>query len=115
MFNAAGNFTQTVILRLPLQGLKQHASFQYNYLAETDCFTYTPVMGATTTMYWGAHLSNSMLRIYSWAENSTNYSYYDSSVPAYTYISRNAKCPGQDKKNWCARLATGNNIEWYKN
>ncbi len=103
MFNAAGDFTRPAILRMPLQGLKQHGSFNYDYMAGEGHSTYTPVMGATNTMYWGTHVSNSMLTIYAWPENSTNVTHYDRSVPAYTYLTKNGKCPGPDKKNWCGR------------
>jgi hypothetical protein len=104
MFNQFDFFTRTVLLRISLDQLKAHGALNYNYIGDSTHGTFTPVQGATTTMYWGTHNSVSSLRIYEWGENSSIYSWYDRAIPAWTDTPRGgAHCAGPDGYNWCAR------------
>ena len=46
MFNASDTWTRTVLLRFPLDALRNCAGFSYNYVASTSWFTFVPVQGA---------------------------------------------------------------------
>ncbi len=104
MFNSNDFFTRTVLLRLSLDDLKAGGAVSYNYIHDSEHFTFAPVQGATTTMYWGTHHSNSVFRIFSWNENSTSFNWYDKTISAWDDTYRgSASCPGPDGYNWCYR------------
>ena len=99
-------FARTVLLRISLDDLKAHGALTDNYFDDSTHGTFTPVQGATSTIYWGTHHTNSIFRIFSWDENSTTSNYYDRTVPTWSYSDGTiniARCPGPDKNNWCAR------------
>jgi hypothetical protein len=105
IFNASDSWTRTVMLRMPLDEMSKGTGFSYNYYSVTDRFTFTPVQGATTTMYWATHNSTSSMRIYRWDESSAGVSYNDVTVPAWTSTSRgSAVCTTKDGYNPCARF-----------
>ena len=55
MFNAASNWTRTVVLRWPLDSLTACAGFNYSYWSTTSWFTVVPVQGADHVMYWASN------------------------------------------------------------
>jgi hypothetical protein len=103
MFNAAGSWTGTAMLKIPLSGLASGGSFTYYYYKTTSRFNFTPVDGATTTMYWASHNSTSSLRIYTWTDASTSVSYVDKSHTAYSATTRGTAICGPVGSNWCGR------------
>lgn len=113
VFQADGNFLRTVISRWSLDDLgKASTNVSFNYYDDESVFTFTPVQGATDTMYWAAHLSNSRMRIYEWpdilSDNNNSIASFDRDIPAWTTDSRGAiSCNnGPDGKDWCGRSDT---------
>jgi hypothetical protein len=76
-----------------------------------DCpFTFTPVVGAGTTMYWAAQngtattTSTTSLRVFSWAESSgLAVTSFDVSHSRYIPEQRDGRCPSPDGYNMCGR------------
>jgi len=58
-----------VIARIPLSELAQGGEIHPQFYTDAN-FTFRPTQGAHGTMYWGAHISNTQIRIYRWAESS---------------------------------------------
>jgi F5/8 type C domain len=113
VFKPDGSFLRTVISRWSLDDLGNAATnVSFNYYDDETVFTFTPVQGATDTMYWAAHLSNSRMRIYEWPEilssNNASVRAFDRDIPAWTTDSRGAmSCNnGPDGKDWCGRADT---------
>jgi hypothetical protein len=81
-----GNFTGSVMIRLSLEDLEKAAPVNSSYYASgpDSSDTYTAVQGATDTMYWATHLTDSAMRIFKWPENSTDWrgiTSYDRIIP----------------------------------
>lgn len=98
----------SMMLRLPAAAMSTCSTVNYNYLKRTDTFTFKPAHGSTSTMYWGSNwvgTLGSSFRVFKWAESSTSYSWRDSTVPGYVFMSRNSGqyCGSADGvvKNWC--------------
>jgi hypothetical protein len=109
MFNQAGSWTRTVMLRFPLDALAAAAGFSYNYYAQSDWFTFVPVSGAEHTMYFASNWPstvpmNSRLGIWRWDEDATGLSYWTRDVTAWTGTGRgDMHCAGYGGTNWLAR------------
>jgi len=105
MFNAAGSFMRTVMLRFPLDALAAGAGFSYNYYVNSDWFTFVPVSGASHVMYfasnWDASAPYDSLAIWRWFEDSTGLTVWVKSVPAWTASGRGDIVCGSP--NWMAR------------
>lgn len=113
IFQPDGSFLRTVISRWSLDDLGHAATdISFNYYDDGSVFTFTPVQGATDTMYWASHLSNSRMRIYEWPEilsnNNAGVRSFDRDIPAWTSDSKSAiSCNnGPDGKDWCGRADT---------
>jgi hypothetical protein len=109
----------TVIWRIPLstvlsavQGNCTGLTYDYIIVNASDPnsgrFTFTPVQGATSTMYWMSHNSTSSVRIYGWAESCMDQNCPTATdVSVTTWFNGPYSCPGPDALNWCAN-ADGN-------
>jgi len=87
----------------------------YDYYADKtlpgNSHTFTPVQGAKDTMYWGIHLSTSVMRLYEWSDSlpSQSIKSFDRDVPAWTLLKRSSgHCPvpgGEEggAGDWCVR------------
>ena len=98
----------SAILRLPKKAMSSCSAFGYSYVTRTDNFTFKLVPGSTTTLYWGSNwgqTNGSSFRIFSWAESSNTYNWYDRTVASYSFFTRNSgqNCGSTDGvvKNWC--------------
>jgi len=98
----------SLIARFPLDPLTTCSSFNFNWVQRTDSFTFKPVQGAVDVMYWGSNwgqTNGSSFRIYSWAENSGQYFFYDRTIPTFTFMVRNngQNCASANGvvTNWC--------------
>jgi hypothetical protein len=105
MFNAAGNWTRTVMLRWPLNEIAAGAGFNYLYYQSTSYFTFVPVSGAQHTMYfasnWGPTPYNTNFGVWRWHEDSGSLTFWNKTVPAWTPTGRgNMHC---GTPNWAAR------------
>jgi len=104
-----GEFIRSIVVRLSLDDLANGVAPSFSYYNDPldnkeDLFTFTPVQGATDTMYWAVHLSNSRMRIYQWSESTLSVKSYDRDVPAWSRMDRGfGNCPGPDDVNWCGR------------
>ncbi len=104
----SGGGSETEILRMPIDSLAHCASWSGAYVKVSDRFTFKPVPGSTDVMYWGTNWggnNGSDFRLYSWAENSGTYYWYDRTIDSYTFMYRNGgqNCASQDGvvTNWC--------------
>lgn len=93
----SGSTSTAVIARFPLDELSQGQGFTYNYLV-TGRPGLRCTHGATSTMYFGAHNSNTSIRIYRWPESSGTVSWDDVSHSAYNTGTMTA--PGPDGLDW---------------
>ena len=107
IFPAAGG-AGSAILRLPIDALITCGAFGYNYTVHTDSFTFKPVQGAQDVMYWGSNwgqVDGQSFRVYSWAENSGTYFWFDRTIDPFTFMYRNSgqNCGSTDGvvTNWC--------------
>jgi len=90
------------------------ANFQYYF--ETQEFNFTPVQGATGTMYWAVHHSNAQMKLYKWPESSSTISSALVDVPAWTFGFKGAMiCTSPDHLNWCARSDSRITGGWVSN
>lgn len=112
IFNAAGSWQRTIMLRWPLNEISVGAGFNYNYVTDSTYFTFVPVSGAQHTMYFASNWGNppyNNLRIWRWYEDSTNLSAWTVTVPAWTPTGRGYMHCGTP--NWLdrgdQRLLTG--------
>jgi hypothetical protein len=111
-------FKGTLISRADLNRLSAGATTSFRFFADTSglLHVFTPVQGATSTMYWATHLSNNEMRIYRWAESSLLVNSFDRHVPAWTDLVDGdvMSCPGPDHNNWCARSDSRITSGWVK-
>jgi hypothetical protein len=104
MFKQDGTFARTVISSWNLAQLSAGSTAQFQYYFETQEFNFTPVQGATSTMYWAVHHSNTQMKLYKWPETSSTINSALVNVPAWTFGFRGTMvCTSPDNLNWCAR------------
>jgi hypothetical protein len=121
MFGPGGHFVRSILLRVSLDDLARGVAPSFSYYNDPrdtagNLFTFTPVQGATNTMYWAVHLSNDAMRIYQWNEASNIVKTFDRSVPPWAFLLRgDGDCPGPDKINWCARAMSKITGGWIQN
>jgi hypothetical protein len=103
VFNAAGSFVRTVVMRFSLDVLAATGSLGYNFFNTPGVASVTFTNGSTATMYFAGHLSTSSLRIFSWPESSGSISWND--VGHTSFPSGSFSCPrtGVANSNWCGR------------
>jgi hypothetical protein len=123
MFSSADAWTRTVMLKLNMDNLAACAGVGYGWYQSQASdgaaarFNFTPVQGATTTMYFGTHNDTSSFRIYKWPESASSPSFVDRSIPAWTSTFKgSATCTTTDGFNPCARtdhrVLSGFRAEW---
>ena len=106
VFDSGGLWARSSIIRMSLDSLASCGSIGISYATDAAYFTFKPVQGATTTMYWGSDgggTPGSSFRLYSWVDGAGSYSWYDRAVPAFIYYSRDGgqDCGGGPVANWC--------------
>ncbi len=107
----------TLIIRISLDDLKRRIEPEFDYYQDSSgAKSFAPVQGATDTMYWAAHLSNNLTRIYEWDESLpwTSVIYYDRHIPAWSVIrDGNGQCPTgtNNSSNWCKRANSFLNMQ----
>lgn len=106
MFNSGGSWTQTVMLKLPLDALRTCSGFGYSYFATNAWFTFVPVQGANHLMYFASNYPTvspyNRLGIWKWDE-SAGLTFYDRTIAAWAYTNRNQAVCGSSVGNWLAR------------
>ncbi len=103
VFTISGNsWTNTVIMRLPLDTLSAHTALTLDYYVTSDHFNFTATQGATTRIYWGSQsLTSWQIRLYQWDEGSPTVSWTDVTISSYPLST--PSCPGPDGRDWCGR------------
>ncbi len=103
-FTSTSVWVRTVMIKIPLAGLAAGGGFGYSYFTTTTNFSFGPVQGATSTMYWASHQSTSQIRVYSWPE-SGDISSITSTLVSHSAYPQNYPyaCPGPDARSWCGR------------
>jgi uncharacterized repeat protein (TIGR01451 family) len=101
-FNMSDRFTRSVILRLPLDKLAAYQPFTPDYFDTTDDFSLRPTQGAKDTMYFGNHVNERTMRVWTWPENSQSISSDDVTVERWTFGT--SVGPGPDGKDWLGRV-----------
>ncbi|MGE0886857.1 MAG: hypothetical protein AB7P14_25330 [Blastocatellales bacterium] len=88
--------SSAVVVRIPLTQISQGQNINFNFAVLPHSLRLT--QGATGTMYFGTHLSNTQIRIYRWPENTgtifnddVNHDAYN--TPAATQPRMNAPSP----------------------
>jgi Putative peptidoglycan binding domain len=97
-------FQRSVIMRISLNDLANAVAPEFTYYQDTP-FTFTPIQGATDTMYWASHLSTSAMRLYKWSEALpwTGIQTANRSIPAWSMLVKGqGQCPSIGG-NWCGR------------
>ncbi|MCA8969449.1 MAG: hypothetical protein KDC95_06685 [Planctomycetes bacterium] len=116
VFNASSSYVGSVVMRLPASNLKAGSSFSYNYIrsdsaAPANRRFFAPRFAngyyGPATMYFAAHVNNTTLRTFTWADNSSGFSYRDKTIGTW-YTGRTAS-PGPDNRDWLGR--TDNRIQ----
>jgi F5/8 type C domain len=105
MFDQSGKLLRTIISRWSLQDLSVgQSNVSFSYYSDKSLFNFTPVQGATDTMYWASHVSNSRMRIFRWSDTESAITSYDREIPAWTSSSDvTMSCKGPDSNDWCGR------------
>jgi hypothetical protein len=99
----------SVLYRIPLDTLKNpSATLTYNWY-QPSTFSPGPVQRAGSTMYFGAHLTTTTLRLYAWPESSTSVGLAD--IPNTNYPQHFPySCPKTghgpaSPSDWCPRAS----------
>ena len=104
VFTTSGdNFTGSVVWRIPLSELAAGGTIHFEYLTRTDVGSLRCTEGAGTTMYCGAIVSTSQVRIYRWDDASTTVFNDTVSVNSFINLNREGVATSPDGTNWAAR------------
>lgn len=103
MFNNAStpSMTRSVLARASLDTLRACGSLSWTYWTQTSGRTWTPVQGATETMYVGRTTSTSSFTVWKQPESTTTLTSYTRSVPSWTSGAQSCSLPNGN--NPCAR------------
>ena len=113
MFDKNDQFVRSVITQWDLSQLSSGSTVNFQYYFETNQFNYTPVQGATDTMYWAVHNTNAQMKLYQWSESTNTINIAYRNTPAFQWGSMS--CPGPDGINWCARSDSRILAGWINN
>jgi len=94
IFDNVGFDDFTAMLRFDLSELSNCGAATFQTLLSSTEFNYTPVNGATDTMYFGTQLSPTQTRMYSWQDSSSSQNSVVVSYPSYS--SSGYSCPMPD-------------------
>lgn len=111
MFNSAGVFQRMILMKLDLDVLQAAAALPIKTWASTVGWSWTPVQGATDTMYLGDQINNATtattgtFRVYTQAENNdTTLSFVDKVIPAWLFTNKgDVVCTVLGGMNPCTR------------
>jgi hypothetical protein len=98
--NTTCSFVGSVIVRLPLDPIRDAAGFTFNFF-QSPLGTPAVAEGIANVAYWASHLSLSSIRIHRWSDDSGTIFMFDRAVPAWSDATR--ACPGPDGRDWCGR------------
>jgi hypothetical protein len=97
MATPGASWTNSVAWRLSLDDLDAGDPVHWGWFTTTDVASLMPVLGATTTMYLGSHVSTSTLRLFTWPDSSGSITANDLSHGEYPRSNRgDFSCPVQE-------------------
>lgn len=120
---ATGDILQAAILRFPLSALAAGGPVTPDYFTDPDSANTgfgPPVSGASTTMYWGAHINSTVLRLYTWSEGAPPTSILTTDIAHSSYTEMGTgnvwgNCPAPDGTAWCSRPTSRIRAAWVAN
>lgn len=98
---STGDFTRSLIMRIPLDKLQTYQNFSYDYFDSPEDFNLRATHGATGTMYFANHPNRNVLRVFTWPEGSDTVS--TAIVPVQPWVNEARTAPGPDKLDWLGR------------
>jgi hypothetical protein len=110
MFNVEPErFTRSIVFRLSLDELRDGQALTLDLFTSND-FSLRCTLGATDTMYFGAHVNTSQIRVYAWPEQdasvtSTEIDITDWRGPPYS-------APQNNAGNWMGRATERITAAW---
>ncbi|HEY3247961.1 MAG TPA: hypothetical protein VGK88_06705 [bacterium] len=115
MFSGAGSFLRMLMARWPLDSMAACAGFGYTYWFKTTGWSWTPVQGATTTMYVGDNSSTTTsFYIGVQPESTTTLTAYARTIPGFTFTNRDAVCTVLGGRNPCLRADQRITVGWVR-
>ena len=106
-FSAAGTFTRSAILRIPLSELAAYQPLNFVSWDTTQHGSLRLSQGADDTMYFASHNNAGSLRVFSWPESSPNITFNDVAVTVWPI---NGPRPG-----WTGRSDSRITAGWFAN
>lgn len=113
--------SNAIMLRISLKDLSEVRAASYSYMFGPKIYTFTPVQGATTKMYWATHLNSSAIRIYQLNESLPveKTQWYDRKIPLWNQLTEGhggcgvqAQPTGVQENNWCGHADSRINTGW---
>jgi hypothetical protein len=102
MFNST--FVRMVLMKIPLAKLRKGSAISISYWTATSGWTWTPVQGATDRMYLGDNRNpGGVFRVFENKGWSNTLSWWDITIPAWTFTQKDGTCTVLNGKNPCAR------------
>jgi hypothetical protein len=101
--NPGGSIYTSVVFRCPLSALASQSGGTLpcdNFWVGSD--TFTPVDGATTTMYWASHADNATLLVYAWPDGLDWTNVTATPVSHSAFIGSGYSCQSPDATDMCA-------------
>jgi fibronectin type III domain protein len=96
-------FNGSLIWRIRLSDLAAGGMVNFDYFPRTDVGALRCTEGAHTTMYWGALLGTSQLRIFRWDDAASNVFFDDVNISSFIWLNRDGLATSPDGTNWAAR------------
>ena len=104
----------SVIARFPLDEMLQHESIGFAYLTVPNLQSLSCTAGATSMMYFAAHVTNALIRIYRLAEDSNIVFFSEQAHAAYN-VAPTMIAPSPDGQNWATRAHDDIQGAWVSN
>jgi hypothetical protein len=101
-FDADDRWQRAAVMKFPLNTIASAGTLVFNWWATTEAGSLRLTQGAAQTMYWGSHLSDRRIRLYSWTDASTSLSWWDINVAQWTNDGHTSNAP--NNVNWLGRI-----------
>lgn len=102
MFDANDNWQRAVVMKFPLATIAAAGTLVFNWWGTTDVGSLRLTQGAGQTMYWGSHLSDRRIRLFSWTDAGSGLNWWDIDVAQWTNGSYSSTAP--NGVDWLGRI-----------
>jgi hypothetical protein len=102
VFDGNDIWQRAVIMKFPLATIASAGILIFNWWSTTDVGSLRLTQGAGQTMYWGSHLTNQSLRLFSWADSSGSINWWDIGVAQWTNGNYTSMAP--NGVDWLGRV-----------